>query len=218
MKDGLDVSLLESQAKIVKGLAKVAIFSSLTSVIVLVHGFIIPDPVIFLSIVLIPIAIVMADNSIENMYQKKIEYLLNDLQAKEFSDKEIMDNSSDKKASNYPNSEYLRVRGGDEKGPAFGKSDKNFSTHGKRIDAMTNRDYDDIESISTDTENMIRDADNIQSEISAKQWQQSESMDSDLIEAGVDNLGDLIKTGWFEKNKRDGAVKQLYENNEGNQI
>lgn len=218
MKDGLDVSLLESQAKIVKGLAKVAIFSSLTSVIVLVHGFIIPDPVIFLSIVLIPIAIVIADNTIENMYQKKIEYLLNDLQAKEFSDKEIMDNSSDKKASNYPNSEYLRVRGGDEKGPAFGKSDKNFSTHGKRIDAMTNRDYDDIESISTDTENMIRDADNIQSEISAKQWQQSESMDSDLIEAGVDNLGDLIKTGWFEKNKRDGAVKQLYENNEGNQI
>ena len=218
MKDGLDVSLLESQAKIVKGLAKVAIFSSATSVIVLVHGFIIPDPVIFLSIVLIPIAIVIADNTIENMYQKKIEYLLNDLQAREFSDKEIMDNSSDKKTSNYPNSEYLRVRGGDEKGPAFGKSDKNFSTHGKRIDAMTNRDYDDIESISTDTENMIRDADNIQSEISAKQWQQSESMDSDLIEAGVDNLGDLIKTGWFEKNKRDGAVKQLYENNEGNQI
>ena len=218
MKDGLDVSLLESQAKIVKGLAKVAIFSSVTSVIVLVHGFIIPDPVIFLSIVLIPITIVIADNTIENMYQKKIEYLLNDLQAREFSDKEIMDNSIDKKASSYPNSEYLRVRGGDEKGPAFGKSDKNFSTHRKRIDAMTNRDYDDIESISTDTENMIRDADNIQSEISAKQWQQSESMDSDLIEAGVENLGDLIKTGWFEKNKRDDAVKQLYENNEGNQI
>ena len=83
---------------------------------------------------------------------------------------------------------------------------------------MTNRDYDDIESISTDTENMIRDADNIQSEISAKQWQQSKSMDSDLIEAGVENLGDLIKTGWFEKNKQDDAVKQLYENNEGNQI
>ena len=56
------------------------------------------------------------------------------------------------------------------------------STH-RKIDAMTNRDYDDIESISTDTENMIRSADNIQSEISAKQWQQSESMDSDLIEA-----------------------------------
>ena len=218
MKDGLDVSLLESQAKIVKGLAKVAIFSSVTSVIVLVHGFIIPDPVIFLSIVLIPIAFVMAENLIDNMYQKKIEYLLNDLQLREFSDKEIMDNSSDKKTSNYPNSEYLRVRGGDEKGPAFGKSDKNFSTHGKRIDAMTNRDYDDIESISTDTENMIRDADNIQSEVSAKQWQQSESMDSDLIEAGVENLGDLIKTGWFEKNKQDDAVKQLYENNEGNQI
>ena len=218
MKDGLDVSLLESQAKIVKGLAKVAIFSSVTSVIVLVHGLIIPDPVIFLSIVLIPIAIVMSDNTIENMYQKRIEYLLNDLQSREFSDKEMIDTSGDKEGSNYPNSEYLRVRGGDEKGPAFGKSDKNFSTHGKRIDAMANLDYDDIESVSTDTENMIRDADNIQSEISAKQWQQSESMDNDLIEAGVEKLGDLIKAGWFEKNKQDGAVEQLYENYEGNQI
>ena len=40
--------------------------------------------------------------------------------------------------------------------------------------------------------------------------------DSDLIEAGVDNLGDLIKPAGLKK--RDGAVKQLYENNEGNQI
>ena len=112
MKDGLDVSLLESQAQIVKGLAKVAIFSSVTSVIVLVYGFIIPDPVIFLSIVLIPIAIVMADNLIESTYQKKIEYMLNDLQSREFSDREIINNIGDKKASNYPNSAYIRVRGG----------------------------------------------------------------------------------------------------------
>ena len=72
MKDALDVSLLESQAKIVKGLAKVAIFSSVTSVIVLVYGFIIPDPVIFLSIVLIPIAIVIADNTIILMFFQPI--------------------------------------------------------------------------------------------------------------------------------------------------
>ena len=83
---------------------------------------------------------------------------------------------------------------------------------------MSNRDYDNIESAITKGEEMLRDANAIQAENSAKQWQSSESLDTDLIESGVDNLGDLIKTGWFEKNKQDGAVKRLYENNEGNQI
>ena len=46
----------------------------------------------------------------------------------------------------------------------------------------------------------------------------SETTDQDIIEAGVDNLGDLIKTGWFEKNRQDGAVQRLYQDNEGNQI
>ena len=151
------------------------------------------------------------------MYQRKTEFLLNDLQSEEFIDN-ISSSSSDSKQSNYPNSEYLRIRGSDEKGPAFGKDNKNFSTHGKRIDAMANRDYDDIESTSTNAEKMIRLADEVQSDISSKQWEKSESMDNDLIEAGVDNLGDLLKTGWFEKNKQDGAVKRLYEKKEGNQI
>jgi hypothetical protein len=65
---------------------------------------------------------------------------------------------------------------------------------------------------------MIRVADEIQSEIAAEQWSKSESMDKDLIEAGVNNLVDLIKTGWFEKNKQDDAVERLYEKSEGNQI
>ena len=218
MHHGLDISQLKSQEKIVKSLAKIAIFSSTTSVIVLLYGFIIPDPVIFLSIVLIPIAIVIANNSIERMYQQKTEFLLNDLQSEEFIDNISSSRSTDSKHSNYPNSEYLRIRGSDEKGPAFGKDNKNFSTHGKRIDAMANRDYDDIESTSTNAEKMIRLADEVQSDISSKQWEKSESMDNDLIEAGVDNLGDLLKTGWFEKNKQDGAVKRLYEKKEGNQI
>ena len=218
MNHGLDISQLESQEKIVKSLAKIAIFSSTTSVIVLLYGFVIPDPVIFLSIVLIPIALVIANNSIERMYQRKTEFLLNDLQSEEFIDNISSSRSTDSKQSNYPNSEYLRIRGSDEKGPAFGKDNKNFSTHGKRIDAMANRDYDDIEATSTNAEKMIRVADEVQSEISSKQWEKSESMDNDLIEAGVDNLGDLLKTGWFEKNKQDGAVKRLYEKKEGNQI
>ena len=86
MNNGLDVSRLESQAKIVKGLAKIAILSSTTSILLILYGFIIPDPVIFLAIVLIPVIIMIADNSIERIYQKKTEFLLNDLQTEEFAD------------------------------------------------------------------------------------------------------------------------------------
>ena len=65
---------------------------------------------------------------------------------------------------------------------------------------------------------MLKLADEIQSEKSAQNWQDSESKDQDITEAGVKNLGELVKSGWFEKNRQEGAVKQLYENNEGNQI
>ena len=35
-----------------------------------------------------------------------------------------------------------------------------------------------------------------------------------MIEAGVDRLGDLVKTDWFEKNAKDGAVAELMEQDE----
>ena len=218
MDHSLELSQLVSQGKIVKSLAKIAIFSSATSIVVLIYGFIIPDPVIFVSIVLIPVLIIMANNAIDKVYQRKTEYLLNDLHSAEFDEKITDNHRITDKLSNYSNSEYLRIRGGDEKGPAFGKDNRNFSTHAKRIDAMANRDYDGITATSTDAEKMIRVADDFQSEKSAQQWKKSESTDTDLIEAGVKNLGDLVKSGWFDKNQDEGAVKRLYENTEGNQI
>ena len=218
MDHSLELSQLVSQGKIVKSLAKIAIFSSATSIVVLIYGFIIPDPVIFVSIVLIPVLIIMANNTIDKVYQRKTEYLLNDLQSAEFDEKITDNHRITDKLSNYSNSEYLRIRGGDEKGPAFGKDNRNFSTHAKRIDAMANRDYDGITATSTDAEKMIRVADDFQSEKSAQQWKKSESTDTDLIESGVKNLGDLVKSGWFDKNQDEGAVKRLYENTEGNQI
>ena len=218
MDHSLELSQLVSQGKIVKNLAKIAIFSSATSIVVLIYGFIIPDPVIFVSIVLIPVLIIMANNTIDKVYQRKTEYLLNDLHSAEFDEKITDNHRITDKLSNYSNSEYLRIRGGDEKGPAFGKDNRNFSTHAKRIDAMANRDYDGITATSTEAEKMIRVADDFQSEKSAQQWKKSESTDTDLIEAGVKNLGDLVKSGWFDKNQDEGAVKRLYENTEGNQI
>tara|TARA_B100000287_G_scaffold69033_1_gene60662 strand:- start:489 stop:1145 length:657 start_codon:yes stop_codon:yes gene_type:complete len=218
MDYSLEISKLESHAKIVKILAKVAILSISSTIIVLLFGFIVPDPAIFLSIVIIPIAMVVSNNLIEKYYDTKIEYTLNELLSHDNYQEIEQANRDKERKSNYSNSEHLRIRGSDEKGPAFGKNSKDFSTHGKRIDAMENRDYDDIENVNTKGERMLRDADKLQSEAAAKQWEKSQSKDQDLIEAGVDNLGDLIKTGWFEKNQQDGAVKQLYDNNEGNQI
>ena len=47
--------------------------------------------------------------------------------------------------------------------------------------------------------------------IAQQRWKDSESMDQDLIEAGVERLGDLVRTDWFEKNAKDGAVESLME-------
>ncbi len=218
MDYSLEISKLESHAKIVKILAKITILSISFTIIVLFFGFIIPDPAIFLSIIVIPITMVISNNLIEKYYDTKIEYTLNELLAHDNYQEIDKTNLGHQNKSNYSNSEHLRIRGSDEKGPDFGKNSKDFSTHGKRIDAMKNRDYDEIENVNTEGEKMLRDADKIQSESAAIQWEKSQSKDQDLIEAGVDNLGDLIKTGWFEKNQQDDAVKQLYDNNEGNQI
>ena len=218
MDYSLEISKLESHAKIVKILAKITILSMSFTLIVLFFGFNVPDPAIFFSIIIIPLAMVVSNNLIEKYYDNKIEYTLNELLSYDNYPETEKTNLGPEKKSNYSNSEHLRIRGSDEKGPAFGKNSKDFSTHGNRIDAMKNRDYDDIENVNTEGERMLRDADKIQSESAAIQWEKSQSKDRDLIEAGVDNLGDLIKTGWFEKNQQDDAVKQLYDNNEGNQI
>ncbi len=82
----------------------------------------------------------MPTTQLRESIKKKTEFLLNDLQSKEFADDGFANNQTGTKQSNYPNSAYLRIRGGDEKGPAFDKYNKDFSTHGTRIDAMANRD------------------------------------------------------------------------------
>ena len=63
-------------------------------------------------------------------------------------------------------------------------------------------------------ESLIQEANEKYTEISEKRWSESESKDKDLIEAGVDKLGDLIKTEWFERNAKDGAVKELYSDDD----
>ena len=47
-----------------------------------------------------------------------------------------------------------------------------------------------------------------------RQWEASEARDLDNIEEGVERLGDLVASGWFERNAKDGALSELMESRE----
>ena len=110
----------------------------------------------------------------------------------------------------FTNKKHRRPRGFDEKGPTGGVLSQSLDRKNLRIDAMENNDYDAIEEEITSGESLIHEANQKYAEISEKRWADSESKDGDLIEAGIEKLGDLVKTDWFEHNAKDGAVKELY--------
>ena len=114
----------------------------------------------------------------------------------------------------FTNKKHRRSRGFDEKGPTGGDLSQSLDKENQRIDAMKNNDYDDLSQEITAGESLIREADQKYAEISEKRWNESESKDKDLIEAGVEKLGDLVKTDWFERNAKDGAVKELYSDDD----
>ena len=111
----------------------------------------------------------------------------------------------------FTNKKHRRSRGFDEKGPTSGVLLSPLDKKNQRIDAMSNNDYQDITEEITAGESLIREADEKYAQMSEQRWKYSEAKDTDLIEAGVERLGDLVKTDWFEKNAKDGAIKELYK-------
>lgn len=185
-----------------------------SSIILIIFGTGIPDYIIFLSILTIALVIIQTNKLLSRIFSREIELLTSELLSAGLGDSSDETNNPSyigNKPSNYSNKQHLRTRGGDEKGPAFGDKSSNFSTAKSRIDAFENNQYDDIESTITETEVMVGMADKQYAKDAAKQWTDSEKTDPDLIEAGVENLGELIKTGWFDKNSKDGAVNDLYK-------
>ena len=110
----------------------------------------------------------------------------------------------------FTNKKHRRSRGFDDKGPTGGVLISPLDKDNQRIDAMKNNDYQDLNEDITAGQALIREADEKYAKISEERWKNSESKDADLIEAGVERLGDLLKTDWFEKNAKDGAIKELY--------
>ena len=184
------------------------------TIIFMVFGNDIPDHVIFLSILSTAFVIIQINNLLSIIFSREIELLTSELLSSDFSDSSQQINNLPNittQPSNYSNKQHLRDRGGDEKGPSFGDKTSKFSTDKSRVDAFENKQYDNIESTNTQTEVLVDMADKQYAKDAAKQWADSEKKDPDLIEAGVENLGDLIKTGWFDKNSKDGALKDLYK-------
>jgi len=95
-------------------------------------------------------------------------------------------------------STIYRTRGKDPKGPAKGKGADTIATSLTRVDGLTPRPEFEVRQASlTNSEVAVEEANVVAAEESQKRWKRSESSDPELIEAGVDKLGDLVGSGHF---------------------
>lgn len=102
------------------------------------------------------------------------------------------------------------IRGHDEKGFTGGAKQKALDSKGTRRDVKESEGmYDGLEGDLRRSEHLVEEANARYQEVADQQWKEAESADQDLIEAGVERLGDLVRTDWFDKNAKDGAVDEL---------
>ena len=108
------------------------------------------------------------------------------------------------------NETFLRTRGSDEKGPAFDREGDTVDAGADRVDpALHEQDYDGLEGALRVSEQLVEEANQQYAEEAQRQWDLAERRDMDNVEAGVERLGDLVASGWFERNAKDGAVEEL---------
>ena len=126
---------------------------------------------------------------------------------------EALENSWNRQRS-ASNHEMLRGRPSDEKGMTSGVYNE-LDKHKPRIDAIANSaDWDGLEGELTSGEELVRTMNKIEAEIANKAWQEAEKRDMDNVEFGVERLGDLVASGYFEKNAEEGAFRKLVERNQ----
>ena len=104
----------------------------------------------------------------------------------------------------------VRGRGTDPSGPDWGKTDFEMGKEPVRRDAIVEgQKYQGMEGELTSTEKMVEKANQEYADYAQKRWEKSESEDPDLIEYGVERLGDLVRTDYFEKNAEEGAFEKI---------
>ena len=173
----------------------------------------IPSFAIFLSVIFPAVSLIFINNAIDRRHEYIKEILSNEILTQSIIQQGFYDQKSNytDKESSFVNKEYLRNRGQDEKGPSFHHNDSLFSIKKTIVVPVSNEEYQNLDSDITKGEKLVKSADIIYFETAKVQWEKSENEDQDIIEAGVDSLGELVKSGWFEKNAKDGAMKELYE-------
>lgn len=103
-----------------------------------------------------------------------------------------------------------RTRGSDPSGPDWGKTDFKLGQEPQRRDAIVQGEkYSGMEGDLTSTEKMVADANTKYAAMAQKRWEIAEANDPDLIEYGVEKLGDLVKTDYFDKNAESGAFSKV---------
>ena len=100
----------------------------------------------------------------------------------------------------------IRTRGSDPTGPDWGKTDFKLGHEPVRRDAIVEGGkYSGLEGELTSGEKMVAAANTEYAESAQKRWERAEANDPDLIEYGVERLGDLVRTEYFATNAEDGA-------------
>lgn len=103
-----------------------------------------------------------------------------------------------------------RTRGSDPAGPDWGKTDFKLGQKPERRDAIIGGEvFTGLEGDLTPGEKMVADANLKYAKMAQDRWANSEANDPDLIEYGVERLGDLVKTDYFEKNAEEGSFSKV---------
>ena len=105
----------------------------------------------------------------------------------------------------------LMTRGNDERGFTSGIVESDLDTDREFTEAEEREEYQGLEEELTVAQQVKAEADLRYAEHAQQRWEEAERNDPDLIEAGVERLGDLVATDYFEKNHDQNAVSKLME-------
>ncbi len=108
-----------------------------------------------------------------------------------------------------------QIRGGDEKGPTWGKQDSALDSMAIQRDAIEHGVvYEGLEGELTEGEKMVEMANQRYADMAEKRWQETEKQDADLQEYGVEKLSELVQTDYFEKHAQEGVFAMTAKHDE----
>ena len=168
-----------------------------------IHLFVLLSGVIFTSL-----ALILVKN--EEVFAQKYDMThLLDIDDAEERYEAYLQHLSDWIATDIEEINPTRTRGNDPSGPDWGKTDFKLGHEPVRRDAVVEDEkYSGMEGDLTSGEKMVEEANREYADLSQNRWEKAEANDPDLVEYGVERLGDLVRTDYFEKNAEDGSFSK----------